>query len=107
MKVEKVFCIGRKYPEDFDKEIIDYLVNDYGCDRDIADIRLHNCLAFWWALCESPKGIVGIQTNYDRSEIKVGQWNGNLLGEYVRGWNIQSLIFMERNDNYYVWLQRI
>ena len=29
-------------------------------------------------------------------------WNGNLLGEYVRGWNIQSLIFMERNDNYYV-----
>ena len=77
MKVEKVFCIGRKYPEDFDKEIIDYLVNDYGCDRDIADIRLHNCLAFGWALCESPKWIVGIQTNYDRSEIKVGQWNGN------------------------------
>ena len=44
MKVEKVFCIERKYPEDFDKEIIDYLVNNYGCDRDMADIRLHNCL---------------------------------------------------------------
>ena len=29
-------------------------------------------------------------------------WNGNLLGEYVRGWNIQSLIFMERNGDYYV-----
>ena len=35
------------------------------------------------------------------------QWNGNLFGEYVRGWNIQSLIFMERNGDYYVWLQRI
>ena len=73
MKVEKVFCIGQKYPEDFDKEVIDYLVNHYGCDRYIADIRLHDCLAFGWAICESPKGIVGIQTNYDRSEIKVGQ----------------------------------
>ena len=73
MKVEKVFCIGQKYPVDFDKEIIDYLVNNYGCDRDMADIRLHNCLAFGWALCESPKGIVGMQTNYDRSEIKVWQ----------------------------------
>lgn len=73
MKVEKVFCIERKYPEDFDKEIIDYLVNNYGCDRDMANIRLHNCLAFGWTLCESPKGIIGMQTNYDRSEIKVGQ----------------------------------
>lgn len=73
MKVEKVFRIGKKYPEEFDKEILDYLVDNYGCDRDMADIRLHNCLAFGWALCESPKGIVGIQSNYDRSEIKVGQ----------------------------------
>lgn len=73
MKVEKVFCIGKKYPEEFDKEIIDYLVSNYGCDREMADIRLHNCLAFGWALCESPKGIIGIQTNYDRSEIKIGQ----------------------------------
>ena len=84
MKVEKVFCIGRKYPEDFDKEVINYLVDNYGCDRDIADIRLHDCLAFGWALCESPKGSVGIQTNYDRSEIKVGQWNGNFkIGDVV------------------------
>ena len=30
MKVEKVFCIGQKYPEDFDKEVIDYLVNHCG-----------------------------------------------------------------------------
>ena len=73
MKVEKVFYIEQKYPEDFDKEIIDYLVNNYAFDREMADIRLHNCLAFGWALCESPKGIIGMQTNYDRSEIKVGQ----------------------------------
>lgn len=73
MKIEKVFCIGKKQPKDFDKEIIDYLVDNYGCDRDIADIRLLGCLAFGWALCESPKGIVGIQANYDRSEIKIGQ----------------------------------
>ena len=32
----------------------------------------------------------------------IPEWNGNLLGEYVRGWNIQSLIFMERNGDYYV-----
>lgn len=73
MKVEKVFRIGKKYSEEFDKEVIDYLVDNYNCDRDMADIRLHNCLAFGWALCESQKGIVGIQTNYDRSEIKIGQ----------------------------------
>ena len=73
MMVEKVFHIGKKYPEEFDKEILDYLVDNYGCDRDMADIRLHNCLAFGWALCESSKGTVGIQSNYDRSEIKVGK----------------------------------
>lgn len=97
MKVEKVFCIGRKYPEDFNKEIIDYLVNNYGCDRDIADIRLHNCLAFGWALCESPNGIVGIQTNYGRSEIKVGQWNGNLSSFH---WCTNHGIIKKKIDEY-------
>lgn len=73
MKVEKVFHIEQKHPTDFDKEVVDYLVNNYGCDKDMADVRLDNCLAFGQALCESPKGIIGIQTNYDRSEIKVGR----------------------------------
>ena len=73
MKVEKIFNIGKKYPEKFDNEIIDYLVDNYDCDRDMAGIKLHNCLAYGWSICDSPKGIVGIETNYDRSEIKIGQ----------------------------------
>lgn len=73
MKVEKVFYIGQKYPEDFKNEVIDYLVNEYGCDKEIADIRLHDCLSFGWSLCESLNGVVEIQTNYNRSEIKIGQ----------------------------------
>ena len=73
VKVEKVFRMEQKHPTDFNKEVVDYLVNNYECDKDMADIRLHDCLAFGWALCESPKGTVGIQTNYDRSEIKVGR----------------------------------
>lgn len=73
MKVEKVFRMEQKHPIDFDEEVVDYLVNNYKCDKDMADIRLRDCLAFGYALCESLKGIVGIQTNYDRSEIKVGQ----------------------------------
>lgn len=73
MKEEKVFYMEQKQPTDFDEEVIDYLVNNYGCDRNMAYIRLHDCLSFGWSLCDSPNGIVGIQTNYDRSQIVVGQ----------------------------------
>lgn len=73
MKVEKVFYRGKKYPEDFNNEVIDYLVNEYGCDKEIADIRVHDCLSLGWSLCESLNGVVGIQTNYNRSKIEIGQ----------------------------------
>lgn len=39
------------------------------------------------------------QQQYLYSKVK---GNCNLLGEYVRGWNIQSLIFLERNGENYV-----
>lgn len=73
MKVDKTFKMDNKTAEEFDNEVVEYLVTNYDCDKERATFALHNCLAFEWALCESPKGIVGIQTNYDRSEIKVGQ----------------------------------
>lgn len=74
MKVEKVFCIGKKHPAVFGKEVIDYIVDNYGCDRDIAGIRLHYCLLSGWSLCETQKGIIEIWTNPNRSEIKIEQY---------------------------------
>ena len=73
MKVEKIFKIGNKTVEKFDNEIVEYLTTNYGCDKERAAIALHNCLAFGWAFCDSPNLIVGIQANYNRSEIIIGK----------------------------------
>lgn len=74
MNIDKIFKMGNcKTAEEFDNEIIEYLVTNYGCDREKATLALHNCLAYEWALCDSPNGVIGIQTTYDRSEIKIGK----------------------------------
>lgn len=62
-----------KTTEEFDNAIIEYLVTNYNCDKERAVLALHNCLAYEWALCDSPNGVVGIQTTYDRSEVMIGK----------------------------------
>ena len=74
MKIEEVFKMGMKNPEEFDNEIINCLVNKYECTRQMAKIRLKDCLAYGWALITNLKDeVIGIETNYDRSEIRIGK----------------------------------
>lgn len=75
MKVEKIMKRGNKDAKVFDGEVIQYIVKQYNCDEELVKVRLQQCLGYGYAICETKdnNNIVGIQTNYDRSEIYIGR----------------------------------
>lgn len=73
MRVEKTFKMEKKSAEVFDQEIIDYMKTKYGCREADATLALQNALAYIWSVCNSPNGIIGVETNAQRDIVYVGR----------------------------------